>query len=80
MDLIPYYLEAGEFPGLYKTRPWNTYREPTALEIIQVRVNSTVEFADYILEARRNLPPETLKTRLDKTRFKLNYHFKRIFK
>lgn len=80
MDLIPYYLEAGKFPGVYKTKPWGTYRIPTAQEIIQSQVNSTVKFTDYILEARKNLPPETLKTRLDKTRFKLNYHVKRIFK
>ena len=59
MEYIPYHLEPAEFPGLYKTRPFGTSPLPFQDERIQSQVNTTVEFAEYILEARRNLIPNT---------------------
>ena len=78
MDILPYNLEETNIPGLYKTKPWGTYTAPSSNALILSRVDSIVEFMDHILNARKQLPPETLKTRLDKIRFKINYHFKRI--
>ena len=78
--MIPYFLEYTNIPGLYKTRAWGTYRGPLVSEIIGLRVNSLVEIARIIFDARKDLPPETLKTRLNKIRFTLNYNFNRIFR
>ena len=78
--MIPYYLEPAEFPGLYKTKAWGTYTIPRRSDILRVNVDSLGDLARIILLARKDLPPETFKSRLNKMLFKLNYHFKGIFK
>lgn len=80
MEILPYNLEETNTPGVYMTSVWGSYIIPSSNALIWNRVDLMVDRARIIFEARKDLPPETLKTRLDKIRFKLNYHFKRIFK